>query len=104
MWAGAEIIAADRALSELMAEIPGSIIHDTALEQELNTAVSELLRRAREAGSLRADLILDDIPMLMCGIGSARRKTHSCPDAWRRHMKIILDGIRASAASGPLPT
>ena len=34
--------------------------------------------------------------MLMCGIGSATRKAHRCPDAWRRHLAIVLDGLRAA--------
>jgi hypothetical protein len=48
-------------------------------------------------------VVLDDIPMVMCGMGAATRKSHQCPDAWRRHMTLILDGLRASSASGPLP-
>ena len=104
LWRGAEIIAADRALSELMADIPGSIIQGTELEVELNTTMTELLRRAQAAGALRPDVVLDDVPMVMCGIGSATRKEHRVPDAWRRHMTIVIDGLRASGASGPLPT
>ena len=104
LWRGAEILAADRALSELMADIPGSIIQGSELELELNAAMTELLQRAKAAGVLRPDVILDDVPMLMCGIGSATRKEHRVPDAWRRHMTIVIDGLRASGASGPLPT
>ncbi|HET6547029.1 MAG TPA: helix-turn-helix domain-containing protein [Solirubrobacter sp.] len=103
LWAGAEILAADRALAELMAEIPGSIISGSAVEEELNAAVSELVRRAQEAGALRDDVMLDDVPMLMCGIGAATRKNHRCPGAWRRHLMIVIDGLRASSASAPLP-
>jgi len=54
-------------------------------------------------GALREDVILDDIPMLMCGIGAATRKNHRCPEAWRRHMMIVIDGLRAGSASGRLP-
>ena len=104
LWAGAEILASDRALSELMALIPGPMLQGLPVEQELNAAMTELIRRAQEAGALRPDVILDDIPMLMCGIGSATRKEHRCPDAWRRHLSIVIDGLRASTASGPLPT
>jgi AcrR family transcriptional regulator len=103
LWAGAEILAADRALAELMAEIPGSIISGSTLEDELNAAVSELVRRAQEAGALRHDVVLDDIPMLMCGVGAATRKNHRCADAWRRHLMIVIDGLRASSASDRLP-
>jgi hypothetical protein len=27
---------------------------------------------------------------------------HPVPDAWRRHLAIMLDGLRAEAASAPL--
>jgi AcrR family transcriptional regulator len=104
LWSGAEILASDRSLSELLALIPGPTLQGLPVEQELNEAMSELIRRAQETGALRPDVILDDIPMLMCGIGSATRKDHRCPDSWRRHMSIVIDGLRASAASGPLPS
>ena len=35
----------------------------------------------------------------MCGIGSASAMPHAMPDAWRRHLGIVLDGLRAEAAS-----
>ena len=104
LWAGAEILASDRSLSELLALIPGPTLHGLPVEEELNSAMTELIRRAQDAGALRPDVILDDIPMLMCGIGSATRKEHRCPDAWRRHMTIVIDGLRAGDASGPLPS
>jgi hypothetical protein len=62
------------------------------------------MRRAKEAGALRPDTVLDDVSMLMCGIGAATRKSHVCPGAWRRHMAIVIDGLRAANASGPLPS
>jgi hypothetical protein len=41
--------------------------------------------------------------MLMCGIGSATVKEHPLPDSWRRHLSIVIDGLRAGAATGTLP-
>ena len=64
----------------------------------LTETMAKLIRRAQEAGVLRADVIVDDIPMVMCGIGSATKKEHRCPDAWRRHLTIVLDGLRAASA------
>src|SRR4051794_30451231 len=104
LWAAAEILAGDRALSELMAVLPGAITSGSDLERELNESMAELLRRALAAGVLRDDIVLDDLPMLMCGVGAATRKHHACPDAWRRHLTIIIDGLRAANASGPLPS
>jgi AcrR family transcriptional regulator len=103
LWFAAENLATDRALSEAMAsdaEIPEGA---TAGQAILTETVSELMRRAAAAGALRADAMVDDIPMLMCGVGMGTIKDHRCTDAWRRHLQIVIDGLRASSASGPLP-
>jgi hypothetical protein len=33
-----------------------------------------------------------------------RIKEHRSPEAWRRHLAVIIDGLRASSASQPLPS
>jgi len=104
LWQGAETMAGDRALSEVFASIPGATEAVMPTVAGLTETMSELIRRAQAAGALRGDLIVDDIPMVMCGIGSATKKEHSCPDAWRRHLTVVLDGMRAGSASGSLPT
>jgi AcrR family transcriptional regulator len=104
MWAGAEILAGDRSLSEVMAEAPGAFNFDAAVQNEMNATMSALIERAQAEGTLRADVVLDDVVMVMCGIGAATRKTHICPGAWRRHIAIVIDGMRATSASGELPT
>jgi AcrR family transcriptional regulator len=104
LWAGAEIMAGDRAVSAILSEVYGPVNVDLDLQLLMTETTTLLIDRAREAGVLREDVILDDIPMLMCGIGMATCKPHNVPDAWRRHITIILDGLRAVNASGPLPT
>jgi AcrR family transcriptional regulator len=104
LWRGAETMAGDRALSEVFASIPGATEAVMPTVAGLTDTMGELIRRAQEAGALREDLIVDDIPMVMCGIGSATKKEHRCPDAWRRHLTIVLDGMRAPSAGGPLPS
>jgi AcrR family transcriptional regulator len=103
LWAGAEIMAGDRALSEIVAEIPGPIELPQELGQELSDTTTELIRRAHEAGVLREGVIFEDVPMLMCGVAAATCKSHIYPDAWRRHVAIVIDGLRATSASGQLP-
>jgi AcrR family transcriptional regulator len=98
LWAGAEILAGDRALAELMAEMQGPINLDESLQRRTTEAITTLIEHAQAAGALRPDVVPDDIVMLMCGIGTATRKPHVCPEAWRRHLAIVLDGLRASAA------
>jgi AcrR family transcriptional regulator len=104
LWAGAEILAGDRAVSAIMSEVYGPVNVDLDLQLQMTETTTILVDRAREAGVLRPDVILDDIPMVMCGIGMATCKPHNVPDAWRRHLTIVLDGLRATNASGPLPT
>jgi AcrR family transcriptional regulator len=103
LWRGAEIMTADRALSEVFASIPGAMESAMPTVAGLTDTVARLITRAQETGVLRQDILIDDVPMLMCGISSATKKQHQCGDAWRRHLSIVLDGLRATAASGPLP-
>src|SRR4051812_36848426 len=69
LHAGAEIMAADRAISQIMTEGPVTLDADT--QRRLNEAFTVLLERARDAGALREGVVLDDVPMLMCGVGMA---------------------------------
>ena len=103
LWKGAEIMSADRALSEVFASIPGAMESAMPTVEGLTASMTKVIARAQEAGVLRPDLVVDDIPMVMCGIGSATKKEHRCEGAWRRHLSIVLDGLRADSASGPLP-
>ena len=104
LWRGAEIMAADRALSEVFASIPGALSEAMPTVEGLQESMEQIMRRAQEAGVLREDAVLDDIPMIMCGIGSATKKEHRCSAPWRRHLAIVLDGLRASTASERLPS
>jgi AcrR family transcriptional regulator len=104
LWHGAGIMAADRTLSEVFQSVPQGQAGAPATMQRLLTAAAELVRRAQAAGVLREDVVVDDIPMVMCGIGSATRKEHCCRQSWRRHLSIVLDGLRATSASDRLPS
>jgi AcrR family transcriptional regulator len=101
LWFGAEKTASDRAFSEIMAA-QADTPHRCPGQQDLIVTVGELMRRCQEAGKMRPDVVFDDIPLVMCGIGSASHMPHPCSDAWRRHLGIVLDGLRAEAASAPL--
>jgi AcrR family transcriptional regulator len=101
MWFGAEKMAGDRAFSEIMAARP-MIPHECPAKEDLKATTAELMRRSQEAGRMRADVIIDDIPLMMCGVGSATHIPHPCGESWRRHLGILLDGLRADAASGTL--
>jgi AcrR family transcriptional regulator len=102
LWDAGESLATDRALSEAMSvelspePCPGQV--------QLAEIAARLIRGAQEAKAMRPDVVVDDIPMLMCGVGSATSRPHPCPGAWRRHLGIVIDGLRAGGATTELPT
>jgi len=104
MWYGAERTAGDRAFAEILAhEGAAPVPHTCPGKQDLNAVGAELVRRSQEAGRMRPDVMIEDVGLFMCGIGNATGMPHPCPDAWRRHLAIILDGLRVEAASHRLP-
>jgi hypothetical protein len=65
--------------------------------------MTRVVDRARAAGALRADFVLADMAFVTWAITRTISATAEVdPDAWRRHLGFVLDGLRASAAH-PLP-
>jgi AcrR family transcriptional regulator len=79
-----------------------AMTHD-ALEQaaptiaELIAANQALIDRAKAAGVVREDLVVEDVRTLMCGLGSimAADALGVMPYDWRRHLEFVLAGMRA---------
>jgi hypothetical protein len=62
-----------------------------------------IVARAKDAGALRADVESSDLVLLMWGIAATADATRAtAPDAWRRQLALLLDGLRPGAAH-PLP-
>jgi AcrR family transcriptional regulator len=62
--------------------------------EELAALVGELIGRAQRAGAMRADVGVEDVPMLMCGISATMGRAVPGFD-WRRHFELMLDALRA---------
>jgi AcrR family transcriptional regulator len=99
MWFGGEKTAGDRAFAEILGASRAAMPRSCPGKEDLIATTSELMRRSIEAGKMRPDAMIDDVPLLMCGVGSAVGVPHPRPEAWRRHLAIVLDGLRAEAAS-----
>jgi AcrR family transcriptional regulator len=97
------MIAADRGYADVYrAGIPGMPVI-TAARERLGTLKAGIMARAKEAGVLRADVESADVVLIVWGIAGAVDATRgTAPDAWRRHLALVLDGLRAEAAH-PLP-
>ena len=63
---------------------------------ELSAAMQALIDRAKAAGELREDVVVDDIRTLMCGLGSimAADLLGVMPYDWRRQLEFTLAGMR----------
>ncbi|MEV6850201.1 helix-turn-helix domain-containing protein [Actinoplanes sp. NPDC051411] len=65
----------------------------------------EVFRRARDAGALRPDFEAADVPMLFEQITAIRLGDPARTAALRgRYLTLLLDAVRATAATGALPS
>ena len=75
-----------------------------AAKTRLFEVVGQVVDQDQQSGQLRADLTLEDLAFLNWAhtrILPAVRAA-GAPDAWRRHLGLLLDGFRAERAH-PLP-
>jgi AcrR family transcriptional regulator len=94
----AEMQAGDRALSEAMAT-RSERMHAAAVGSGLVGALEELVQHAKAAGALRDDLVVEDIPALVCSIGAVAGALKKPGWRWDRVIAIWLDGVRAPGLS-----
>ncbi|MEV0197880.1 helix-turn-helix domain-containing protein [Nonomuraea sp. NPDC050691] len=96
-----ELQAADLGYNDVA--VRGAAGGDTAGGYRL---MRRIVDRAHASGQLRADVTLEDMAFVTWGIAATVRATFRvAPGAWRRHLALTLDGLRASSASEtrPLP-
>ena len=100
-----EMQAEDRGFKELQLQSADGRERLRAFRARLRPLVAELLRRARDAGELRDDVVEDDVLLVSLMTGAvADFATGVEPQLWRRALAIQLDGLRARRADPtPLP-
>jgi AcrR family transcriptional regulator len=65
--------------------------------------MTEVVERAKRSGALRPDFVLSDMAFVTWAITRTIEATADVdPQAWRRHLGFVLDGLRTPAAH-PLP-
>jgi AcrR family transcriptional regulator len=71
--------------------------------ERLDGPLSALIKRAQKAGVMRTDVNLQDVSLLLLGISRTIEITRcAAPQQWRRHLAVVLDGLRDST-SGRMP-
>lgn len=69
----------------------GSLTSDISLS--LNAALGELARDGQRLGSIRADLVTDDLPRLVAMLFSVLSTMDADSGGWRRYVALIVDAI-----------
>lgn len=94
--ANAASVAEDAATRYAFMRGGEQVFAHAAAEMERFMALSTVLvERARTAGQLTPGFEAQDIPMLMCGVCATIDKRKDGWD-WRRHLELILSGMRRS--------
>jgi hypothetical protein len=64
--------------------------------QRFQALIRDLLLRAQNAGAARSDLTTEDVTLVLLGVARTMAITgQATPELWRRHLAIVLDGMRA---------
>ncbi|MFF1630335.1 TetR/AcrR family transcriptional regulator [Streptomyces sp. NPDC058272] len=97
-------LAADRGAIDLMTTRLEGVTTLQAVHAHNRRTVEVLLRRGREQGTVRGDLSTEDLLFALAALSRAvPALTAAAPDAWRRALALLLDGLRASPSAAPLP-
>ena len=61
--------------------------------------MASLLARAQAAGAARTDLTVEDLILVLLGVaGTMAITSQSSPGQWRRHLAVVLDGMKVRHA------
>lgn len=64
--------------------------------------VAAVLARARQDGRLRDAIEPTDFPLVQIMLGAVSQHSRTVtPDLWKRHLTLILDGMRRDRVSAP---
>jgi AcrR family transcriptional regulator len=93
-----ELQARDRAVADLLGmRYPHTAAIAEACEHMMKRFV-EIIERGRKAGALRDDVVMEDVgPILWSSARIVEAGSTVAPDAWRRHLGFVLDGLRGPA-------
>jgi AcrR family transcriptional regulator len=107
-WAGfclyvetrCELQASDRGFDDLAGiRLPSSACIDAIQDRILQLGVT-VVERAQRQGALRTDITPEDLAFVTWSQGRIAEATRGiAPNAWRRHLHLVLDAFRADRAS-----
>lgn len=98
-----ELQASDAAMCDAVSRRYADTEHLAHACDVTRTREQEIIDRAVQCGSLRADFTVEDMQFIFWSTASiVAAASDVAPNAWRRNLALILDGLRTEAAR-PLP-
>jgi AcrR family transcriptional regulator len=97
--------ASNQGFLDVVAQRLGAAALTPEQRRRFLTAMAKPLRRAQDAGCVRADLVPEDVQMIFRMLGATTRPAADgtpMDDHWPRYIGLIVDGLRPSSAT-PLP-
>src|SRR5439155_24349509 len=100
-----ELQSEDRGLKEIVLGGARGAERAVAARSLIAPLVAQVLQRAQDAGVVRSDIALTDLPLIQLAIGTIAESSRDvAPDVWRRMMTLVFDGLRAECARSELVT
>jgi AcrR family transcriptional regulator len=98
-----ELQSQDRGLKEIVLGGARGTERAVAARALIVPLASQILQRAKDAGAVRSDVELTDLPLIQLAIGTIADSSRDiAPDVWRRAMTLVIDGLRAECARSEL--
>lgn len=97
---GLRWIMEDPALAETLRATQPVCPEAVGLSRDLSSAIGELLRAARAAGLIRAEIVPDDLRRLLLGTAAAATWGPDEDAARERYLQVLLDGLAGPARRG----
>ena len=98
-----ELQSQDRGLKELVLGGARGAERAVAARSLIAPLAAQVLQRAKDAGVVRSDFELTDLPLIQLAVGTIAESSRDiAPDVWRRMMTLVIDGLRAERARSEL--
>ncbi len=95
-----ELHAANRGLKDVLATSEHGRRRAEAMRARMRPLLRQMIERAQAQGALRLDFTAEDVPLVFWTSGRVIEATEAvAPEYWRRYLGLLLDGLRAGAAT-----
>jgi AcrR family transcriptional regulator len=100
---GLELQARDKGLKQLLLGTPEGCARVGGMRDQVLPLATAMVKRAQDAGVLRADFEPTDLPIISWMVGAVVDHARDVkPELWRRYFEMLLRGLRAEPAT-PTP-